>query len=250
MAARHHPSPTIGAVLTRLAAGAAALVLVPTLAACGGNSSSTTAADPGSSTSPTTSTSPSSGSTGCDYQSDPQGAAKKVSPPPSKPTVHGTVKVTMDTTVGVLKASLDATNAPCTVNSFLSLAKQGYFDNTPCHRLTTRGIYVLQCGDPTGTGTGGPGYTLPDELTGQETYGAGVLAMANTGQPHTGGSQFFIVYKDSSSGLQKLYTVFGKLDTSGVKAIRKVAAKGTDNSNGPGDGHPKVKVDITKVTQH
>jgi peptidyl-prolyl cis-trans isomerase B (cyclophilin B) len=236
-------------VLTRLAAAAAAIVLVPTLAACGGNSSSTTATDPGASTSPTAPTS-SAGSSGCDYQSDPQGAAKKVQMPPSTPTVKGQIAFTMDTTVGALNGKLDATQAPCTVNSFLSLAKQGYFNNTPCHRLTTRGIYVLQCGDPTGTGAGGPGYTLPDELNGKETYGPGTLAMANTGQPHTGGSQFFIVYKDSTASLGKLYTVFGKLDAKSVKDIVKVAAKGTDNSNGPGDGHPKEKVNITKVTQH
>ncbi len=227
-------SPTIDAVLTRLAACAAALVLVPTgrrlrerLVVHGRDGGHRRAATP-----PT----------------PPARPARTVDPPPSSTTLHGSVPLTLDTSVGTLKATLDATAAPCTVSSFVSLAKQGYFDNTPCHRLTTRGIYVLQCGDPTGTGTGGPGYTVPDELSGSETYGPGVLAMANTGQPNSGGSQFFIVYRDSTASLGKLYTVFGKLDAASVATIQQVAAKGTDNSNGPGDGHPKEKVTITKAT--
>src|SRR5690606_21777336 len=111
--------------------------------------------------------------------------------PPAEPTASGTVPATIRTSAGDLAVSLDADAAPCTVNSFLSLAQQGYFDETPCHRLTTSGIFVLQCGDPTGTGTGGPGYEFPDELTGSETYPAGTLAMANAG-PDTNGSQFFV----------------------------------------------------------
>jgi peptidyl-prolyl cis-trans isomerase B (cyclophilin B) len=220
-------------VLTRLAAFAAALVLVPTLAACGGGGSSTTAAD-------------SSGTT-CDWVKGAP-AAKRATPPDTTATETGSVPVTIDTSVGTLKATLDATAAPCTVSSFVALSEQGYFDNTPCHRLTTQGIYVLQCGDPTGTGRGGPGYTIPDELHGTEAYGPGTLAMANNGQPNSGGSQFFIVYKDSTAGLQKLYTVFGQLDKASLATVQKVAAKGSDNSNGPGDGAPKEPVTITKVS--
>jgi peptidyl-prolyl cis-trans isomerase B (cyclophilin B) len=227
-------------VLTRIAACAAALVLIPSLAACGSGSSSGVAADPAGSSSPT------SGQGACAYPTDPQGAAKQVNPPPATPTVHGALKVTMKTTVGTLTATLDAAKTPCTVNSFVSLAQQGYFDNTPCHRLTTQVIFVLQCGDPTGTGTGGPGYTIPDELSGHETYGAGTLAMANTGQPDTGGSQFFIVYNDTP--LPPQYTVFGTLTKAGVKTVQNVAAKGTDDAFRPGDGHPKEKVTLTQVT--
>ena len=105
---------------------------------------------------------------------------------------------------------------------------------------------MLQCGDPSGTGTGGPGYTIPDELTGKETYGPGTLAMANTGQPDTGGSQFFIVYRDTP--LPPTYTVFGQVDAAGVKAVQKMAKQGTDNAFGQGDGHPKVAVTIDTVT--
>jgi peptidyl-prolyl cis-trans isomerase B (cyclophilin B) len=237
-------------VLTRFAAVAAAFVLVPTLAGCGGSSSSSVAQDPAAST-PSDTTPPSgSGSAGttCDYPRDAQGAARQVDPPPATPTVSGTVDATIATTAGILDATLDAEKTPCTVSSFVSLAEQGYFDNTPCHRLTTARtqIFVLQCGDPTGTGTGGPGYTIPDELSGTETYGPGTLAMAKTNQPDSGGSQFFIVYQ--ATPLPPDYTVFGHISAAGVKAVQKVAAEGTDNAFGDGDGHPKEKVTITKVT--
>jgi peptidyl-prolyl cis-trans isomerase B (cyclophilin B) len=140
---------------------------------------------------------------------------------------------------------LNRAAAPCTVASFVSLVSQKYFNKTPCHRLTTSGIYVLQCGDPTGTGTGGPGYTIPDEFKSTDKYTTGVLAMANTGQPHSGGSQFFIVYKDST--LQPAYTIFGTVST-GLNVVDKVAAKGSNNANGPGDGKPKLPITITSMT--
>ena len=92
------------------------------------------------------------------------------------------------------------------MNSFVSLADQGYFDDTPCHRMTTRGIFVLQCGDPTADRRRRAGLPFEDELDGTETYGPGTLAMANAG-PNTNGSQFFIVYGDSP--LPPAYTVFG-----------------------------------------
>ena len=220
---------------TRLAASAGLLVLAASLAACGGDDSST-ATD-------------SSGSTSghsCTYSDDGQPAAKKVDQPSSTATEKGDVPVTISTSVGDLAATLDATAAPCTVHSFLSLAKQGYFDKTQCHRLTTAGILVLQCGDPTGSGSGGPGYAFDDELTGKETYGAGTLAMANAG-PDTNGSQFFIVYGDSQ--LPPSYTVFGHVDDAAVATVEKVAKAGTDDAFGPGDGHPKTAVEITGVTQ-
>ncbi|HQR28493.1 MAG TPA: peptidylprolyl isomerase [Nocardioides sp.] len=153
--------------------------------------------------------------------------------------------VTIQTTQGDLHATLDADAAPCTVNSFLSLAEQGYYDDTPCHRLTTGGFYILQCGDPTGTGTGGPGYRFADELSGSERYPAGTLAMANNGAD-TNGSQFFVVYGDTPIGPQ--YTVFGRVDDAAVRTLTTIARAGTDNSFGPGDGHPKKAVTITSVT--
>ena len=220
------PQARLGAVL-------ATLVAVSSLAGCSGDSSST-ARD----TSPTTraATGPA-----CSYPSDGRPAAKKVALPPDHAAVSGSEDVTISTSAGDIKATLDADTTPCTVNSFVSLADQGYFDKTPCHRLTTQGIYVLQCGDPTGTGSGGPGYSFPDELSGHETYGPGVLAMANAG-PDTNGSQFFIVYADSSV-LHPDYTVFGKVDSAGLKLVKGIAAKGT----GPDGIAPKEKVEITTV---
>src|SRR3954452_1694165 len=183
----------------------------------------------------------------CDYPADEAPAAKDVDLPPSSPTVGGDVPATLVTSLGDLKITLDATHAPCTVNSFVSLATQGYFDASPCHRLTTldeSGIAVLQCGDPTGTGSGGPGYTFADETKGDETYGPGVLAMANRG-PDTNGSQFFIVYDDSP--LDPDYTVFGHVDDATVQAISDLAAEGVTDS-GNGMTAPKEDVEIEKVT--
>ena len=112
----------------------------------------------------------------------------------------------LTTSQGVVTLSLDSVKAPCTVNSFTSLAKQKYFDGTGCHRLTTRRIFVLQCGAPAATGLGGPGYTFGDENLTGATYPAGTLAMANSGAG-TNGSQFFLVYQDSP--LPANYTPFG-----------------------------------------
>jgi len=147
------------------------------------------------------------------------------------------------TNCGTIIVSLDGKHAPQTVNSFAFLAKSSFFNDTPCHRLTTSGIYVLQCGDPSGSGSGGPGYTIPDENLAHATYPAGTLAMANTGSPHTGGSQFFIVYRDSTSGLSPLYTPFGHI-TSGLDVLKKIAAAG---SKPPGDGAPVQPVAIESV---
>ncbi|MGW5351216.1 peptidylprolyl isomerase [Streptomyces sp. NPDC004031] len=160
---------------------------------------------------------------------------------------------TLDTTCGSMPVTLDAAKAPETVNSFKFLADNGFFDHTRCHRLTTAGIYVLQCGDPTASGSGGPGYALPDEnltafgkadASGVVTYPAGTVAMANSG-PNTGGSQFFLVYKDSP--LQPNYTPFGTLSADGLKVLDKIAGAG-ENSGGQGDGAPNATVVINKAT--
>jgi peptidyl-prolyl cis-trans isomerase B (cyclophilin B) len=185
------------------------------------------------------------GGTTCEYTKDGSAPAKAVDPPPAQATASGDVDVTISTSAGDIGATLDAAAAPCTVNSFLSLSDQGYYDDTPCHRLTTAGIYVLQCGDPSGSGAGGPGYSFPDELNGDEQYAGGTLAMANAG-PDTNGSQFFMVYKDTQ--LPPSYTVFGSIDDAGLKVLGAVAKKGT--ANGAPDGPPKEKVQIESVTQN
>ncbi|MFF7858274.1 peptidylprolyl isomerase [Streptomyces sp. NPDC007904] len=155
----------------------------------------------------------------------------------------------LDTTCGGIDVALNASAAPHTVNSFDFLANKGYFDHSKCHRLTTNGIYVLQCGDPTGTGTGGPGYTIPDENLKDKslkdnTYPAGTVAMANTGQKNSGGSQFFLVYQDSQ--LPPSYTPFGTVSEAGMKVLKKIADAG--ESTGAGDGAPNATVVIDKAT--
>ncbi len=181
----------------------------------------------------------------CEYVADGYAPAKKVDLPAPTTLYTGAVAATIATDQGDIPVELDAAAAPCTVHSFLSLAEQGFFDDTPCHRLTTAGIFVLQCGDPTGTGTGGPGYSFADELSGDETYGAGTLAMANAG-PNTNGSQFFIVY--DATELPPNYTAFGTVDDAGLEVVTTIAAEGSDDSNGPGDGSPVTPVTITGVT--
>jgi peptidyl-prolyl cis-trans isomerase B (cyclophilin B) len=152
-----------------------------------------------------------------------------------------TYTATIKTNCGTITVAMDGKAAPHTVNSFVFLAGKHYFDNTKCHRLTTSGIYVLQCGDPTGTGTGGPGYQFRDENLKGATYPAGTVAMANAG-PGTNGSQFFFVYADTQ--LSPNYTPFGKV-TSGLDILKAIAAKG---SNPPGDGAPNQPVVITSFT--
>jgi peptidyl-prolyl cis-trans isomerase B (cyclophilin B) len=180
----------------------------------------------------------------CAYPEDGRTPAGDVSPPPAEPTVEGDTKAAVRLGDGTVRLTLDADRAPCTVGSFVSLAEQGYFDGTACHRLTTQGIYVLQCGDPTGTGMGGPGYSFADELDDTETYEAGTVAMANAG-PDTNGSQFFVVYEDSL-GLPPAYTVFGRLDDRSLELVRGIAERGTDS--GSPDGAPKEPVEIESVT--
>ena len=156
-----------------------------------------------------------------------------------------TYTATLKTNCGDLVLALDATKAPRTVNSFLFLAAKNYFDGAPCHRLTTAGIFVLQCGDPTGTGTGGPGYRFPDEnlpKKGAKNYPAGTIAMANSG-PNTNGSQFFIVYQDTQ--LPPNYTIFGRL-VAGGHVLDKVRFPGVQTA-GETDGPPKQKISILDV---
>jgi peptidyl-prolyl cis-trans isomerase B (cyclophilin B) len=212
--------------------GVAATALL--LAGCGSGTDSGSTADSGSTGASDT------GGGACTYTSTGD-ASKKVDPPPGDPDPAKSVTIT--TNRGKITATLDTAKAPCTTGSFTSLARQKYFDGTKCHRLTTDGIFVLQCGDPTATGSGGPGYSFADELDGQETYPAGTLAMANAG-PDTNGSQFFIVYADTS--LPPSYTVFGKIDAAGLKVVTDIAKAGT--SDGAPDGAPKQDVTIESVS--
>ncbi|EHN74097.1 peptidyl-prolyl cis-trans isomerase [Streptomyces coelicoflavus ZG0656] len=169
-------------------------------------------------------------------------------------TVDESAKYTMklETTCGDIDIALKAKAAPHTVNSFDFLAGKGYFDHTKCHRLTTEGIYVLQCGDPTAKGNGGPGYNIPDENLKDKSlkdnmYPAGTVAMANTGQPDSGGSQFFLVYQNSQ--LPPSYTPFGTVSDAGMKVLKKIAAAGAQAPDPTtGNTAPNATVVIDKAT--
>jgi peptidyl-prolyl cis-trans isomerase B (cyclophilin B) len=196
-----------------------------------------------------------------------------VGKPPTTGIGHeGTKLMTITTNQGVIEAELDPSEAPCTVASFAFLAGKQFFQNTKCHRLTTEGIFVLQCGDPKGTGKGGPAYRFTDEYLPSppesdnepsespgaspgasptpsvptDLYPKGTLAMANSG-PDTNGSQFFIVYKDKSA-LEGKYTIFGKV-TKGLDIVEKIAANGVaDGGQSKTDGAPKTEVVIQSLT--
>jgi peptidyl-prolyl cis-trans isomerase B (cyclophilin B) len=231
------PQPRIRASRPSAATAAAVLPLLggALLAGCGQDEPEPTAT-------PTAGSAGSAAAEGpCEYVEEGP-AARKAELPPSTPEPASALTIT--TNRGDLGVTLRTKEAPCTAGSFTSLAEQGYFDDTPCHRLVTSGISVLQCGDPSGTGSGGPGYRFDDELTGDETYPAGTLAMANAG-PGTNGSQFFVVYEDSQ--LPPAYTVFGEVDEAGLAVVREVAKAGSDDSNGEGDGAPVEEVVIESV---
>lgn len=217
-------------------------VLLAGLAACSTNSAP--AAKPAASTSTSTSTSASSTVTQSGTCSYPASGtpAKPASAPSSEPALAKTA--TLSTSAGDVTITLDGDKTPCTVNSFVSLIAQGYFDGTKCHRLTTQGIFVLQCGDPSGSGAGGPGYSFADETSPDMSYPTGTVAMANAG-PDTNGSQFFLVY-DDSTGLPPDYTVFGHMDEASVAVVQAIAAKGV--AGGRQDGAPAEAVTITSAT--
>jgi peptidyl-prolyl cis-trans isomerase B (cyclophilin B) len=193
----------------------------------------------------------------CQYPATTEAASKPAKPPRTGriPTVPATVDATLATSEGAIGLQLDSAKSPCTVNNFVSLARQGYFDNTSCHRLTTAAnLGVLQCGDPTGKGTGGPGYRFPNEYPTNQyrmtdpalqqpiLYPRGTLAMANAG-PGTNGSQFFLVYEDSA--LPPTYTVFGTVDEPGLAVVDEIAEAAV--ADGTDDGPPNSRLTIESV---
>jgi peptidyl-prolyl cis-trans isomerase B (cyclophilin B) len=193
----------------------------------------------------------------CQYPASQQPASKQVNPPRTGkvPTSPAQISASMMTDQGPIGLQLDNAKAPCTVNSFASLAQQGFFTDTQCHRLTTSpSLAVLQCGDPTGQGAGGPGYQFANEYPTNQyppgdpalqqpiVYPRGTLAMANAG-PDTNGSQFFLVYKNSQ--LPPNYTAFGTIDQTGLGTLDKIAAAGV--AGGGEDGKPATPVKITSL---
>jgi peptidyl-prolyl cis-trans isomerase B (cyclophilin B) len=153
-----------------------------------------------------------------------------------------TYKATVQTSCGTVSWTMDAAKAPHTVNSFAFLASKKYYDGTFCHRMTTTAtLSVLQCGDQDGTGSGSPGYTLAEENLKGATYKRGTVAMAKTSAPHSTGSQFFLVIKDSE--LPPEYTPVGQMDQGSLAVLDKILAIGlTPEASANGDGPPKSKV--------
>ena len=184
--------------------------------------------------------------------------SSKPSLPPATPDYNAAYKATINTNLGKIQISLLNSKATCAVNSFAHLAAVNFWNTTQCHRLSTDGgLYILQCGDPTASGkkqlsctsptlgSGGPGYRFADENLTGATYNAGTVAMANSG-PNTNGSQFFLVYKNTS--LPANYTPFGTI-TSGLDILQNVAKAGTSCTfQQAGGGVPKEKVIINSVT--
>ena len=145
-------------------------------------------------------------------------------PPKMSIDVSKTYTATIETSCGTIEVELLAERAPKTVNNFVFLADKHFYDGTQIHRIDT-GIDVIQGGDPTGTGRGGPGYTIPDEATGDESYGPGVVAMANSGRPDSGGSQFFIVFGEGGHTLDDnpVYTIFGTV-VKGLDVVKRIGS--------------------------
>lgn len=191
-------------------------------------------------------TQPTGSTVTCNYRTTNQ-PAKPVDPPSGTSVpATGTATVVLHFTGGEVTVTLDRAAAPCTAHSFESLAQQGWFNDTACHRLGTEGPRFLQCGDPTATGRGGPGYWFDDELARTASpYPAGVVAMANSG-PNTNGSQFFFVFEETK--FPPSYTQFGRIDAAGLAVIAALAAGGTDGSEGPGIGRPLADARITSAS--
>jgi peptidyl-prolyl cis-trans isomerase B (cyclophilin B) len=251
---------------TTIAAGAGALIVVlaaawVVVALTSDGDKEQAAANPSSSATPTSCTWLPLTDPSASTSPDPETAknTKDVGMPPATGEARtGTQTMTLDTSVGAIKIEVDTAHAPCAAESFTYLASKKFFDNSVCHRLVVQSIFVLQCGDPSGTGYGGPSYRYAEENlpTGKRpAYGEGVVAMANTGQPASTGSQFFIVYKDIAQ-LDPNYTVLGRV-TEGLDLVKKVAGEGVvpdpsapaaDPSTAPSDGKPKTEVRIKSLT--
>ncbi len=187
---------------------------------------------------------------GCTEVPAPQAAPKKMTTAPDIEGARGkTFVATITTNCGVITVELDGAKAPATVSSFVLLGNSGYWAPSPCHRLTgdQQGLWVLQCGDPTGTGAGsGPGYHYGIENAPADgKYPAGTIAMARTSDPNSNGDQFFIVYKETTLPVDGGgYSIFGKV-TGGMDIVDKIAAAGVN----PADGmSPMALISILSVS--
>jgi peptidyl-prolyl cis-trans isomerase B (cyclophilin B) len=231
---------------TRLWTGAITAVIVVAGLAVGSVFLADRPAGTSASPTPTPSASATEPATHCTYT--PSGtAARKVTLPPATPDYKATYRATINTNRGAIVIDLLNSKATCTVNSFVHLADAGFYNNTPCPRLSSSASpYMIQCGDPTGTGYGGPGYEFESENLTGATYPAGTMAMANSGSPDSNGSQFFLVYKNSEEPPD--YTPFGEI-VSGLNILQTVGKAGYGPPlSSAGGGKPKESVQIESVT--
>jgi peptidyl-prolyl cis-trans isomerase B (cyclophilin B) len=178
---------------------------------------------------------------------------KDVGTPPTDVPRAGKQPMTLQTNLGIVEFEMDVKGAPCTSASMAYLAGKKFFDNSKCHRLVTKGFKILQCGDPTATGSGGPSYKMAEENlpTDQNpTYVRGMVAMAKTSEANSTGSQFFLIDQDiSATNLPAQYTVLGKI-TKGLDVLDKIVTAGAVGPDGKvaDDGKPKIEVVITSAT--
>jgi peptidyl-prolyl cis-trans isomerase B (cyclophilin B) len=208
-------------------------------------------ADPTPSSSAAAAATNADGTVSCTYTPDESGnpSLKDVGTPPTPeatPT-QGTSTLLMSTTQGDLTLTLDRAAAPCAAASFTYLAQQQFFDGSACHREVNQPTFgVLQCGDPTGSGSGGPTYKYAEEVTPETTYPRGTIAMAKSSAPASTGSQFFLCFVDTE--LPPEYTVVGTVDEAGLAVLDKVAAGGIEGAGPEGDGPPAIPVTVTTLS--
>jgi cyclophilin family peptidyl-prolyl cis-trans isomerase len=205
-------------------------------------------AAPSSSAAPSTNA---DGTVTCTYAPDDSGNPNLTDvgtpPAPEATPTQGTSTLRMSTDQGDLTLTLDRAKAPCAAASFTYLASKSFFDGSTCHRLVNQPSFgVLQCGDPTGSGSGGPNYKYAEEVTPETTYPRGTIAMAKTSAPNTTGSQFFLCFVDTE--LPPEYTVVGTVDEAGLAVLDKVAAGGIEGAGPEGDGPPAIPVTIKTLS--
>jgi cyclophilin family peptidyl-prolyl cis-trans isomerase len=243
-------------ILATVAVVAIVVTAVIVLNNIGGKDTSA-AADPSASTAPATNSAAATtnpdGTIACTYTRDTSGnpSLKDVGTPPNpaKTPTKGTSALLMRTNQGDLTLNLDRAKAPCAAASFAYLAQKKFFDGSVCHREVNQpGFGVLQCGDPTGSGSGGPTYKFGEEVTPNTKYPRGTIAMANSGGGGTTGSQFFLCFTDTQ--LPPQYTAVGTVDKAGLAVLDKIAKAGNDGSfdPSPGGGKPKIPVQVQSIS--
>ena len=227
------------------------VVLLITGIGGGGKKNASASASRSAAASTAAATTNADGTISCNFAKDASGNTnlKDVGIPATTVPTQGTDVLKMATNQGDLTLTLNRSSAPCAAASFTYLASKKFFDGSPCHREVNEATFgVLQCGDPTGTGSGGPSYTYRQETTSKTTYPRGTIAMANTGQPNSTGSQFFLCFTDTQ--LSPDYSAVGTVDQAGLAVLDKIAAAGNDGSfaSSAGGGAPKLPVTITSMT--